>query len=311
MDATKCLNSSQWEQYAQQNLSATENAMLLQHVVHCEVCLDIKEGIDQLKNPASLVQTVARINARLDAKLAPPKSKVIPIYFWLSAAAVFIVSLGVVFFPIPQAKDTAVLQQDLDINKVQLPSSDAQINTYEKEVLVQPAIKKPQNKPKQEIPTVQLQTAPLEELPPPSIASVPEIEDVPAPVQEEVKALKQMSVSAKAFENKKQRMILPSNNMNNRNAEQELNLDMNVSDNGIDSTNYQLALELIARKDYTLALEKLQLLSTDKHFNVEALWLQADIYAKKGDLLAQKEALRKLIQLNGKYKKEAELLLNN
>lgn len=299
MDATKCLTSAQWEQYSQKDLIETEHVMLLQHTAHCEICLDIKEGIDQLKNPASLGQTVEKINARVDAKLADSKSKVIPIYFWLGAAAIIIVSLGVVFFPLPKLQDTAVVQQDLDNNKANLPSSDAQINTSSQHI------------GKQALPEVDIQTAPLEELPQPNLAYESETEDVPAPEQEEVKALKQMSVSAKEFESKKQRMILPANNMNNRNTEQVLNLDMHTANYWIDSANYKLALELIAQKDYSLALEKLQLLSTDTNFNAEALWLQADIYAKKGDLLARNEALKKLIQLNGKHKKEAELLLND
>lgn len=309
MDATKCLNNSQWEQYAQQNLGETEYAALLHHAAHCEICLDIKEGIDQLKKPTSLGQTVERINARVDAKLAAPKSKVIPIYFWLSAAAIFIVSLGVVFFPLPKLQDTAVVQQDLDNNKANLPSSDAQINTSKKEVLVQPEIRKPKTKRIQALPEVDLKTESSEDLPLPSFVTATESEGMP--VQEEVKALKQLSVSAKAFESKKQGMILPANNMNNRNTEQVLNLDMHTANYWIDSANYKLALALIAQEDYTLALEKLQLLSLDTNFNAEAFWLQAGIYAKKGDLLAQKEALRKLIQLNGKYKKEAALLLND
>lgn len=54
MDTTKCISDKDWERYSRNQLAAEEKAQLEFHVASCEICADIKEGIDSMKSPSNL-----------------------------------------------------------------------------------------------------------------------------------------------------------------------------------------------------------------------------------------------------------------
>lgn len=96
MDTSICITNPQWERYSAKTLSEKELHSLERHVVGCEICSDIKEGIDAMKNPASLTQTVSQLHTEVDRSLAAQKNK---IFFWYwSAAAVLLLSVGISWF---------------------------------------------------------------------------------------------------------------------------------------------------------------------------------------------------------------------
>ncbi len=303
MDAAKCLTNKEWEQYSQQKLSNQGIVLLNKHIQSCDICADIKEGIDSLHDASSLVQSVENIHARVDAKLAKSKPQFIPIYFWLGAAAILIMSMGVIFFPLPTSTDVA---EATSLSKPNISSSDAALNPNENKKLIQPKLVKPQSglsKKPQVIP------APKEDLVVANETQLESIADMEEASSLAYKSLPESTVLEKEFVSKKQRMILPSNNMSNRNMDEDKLTIFNEEVRLIDSTMFKQVLDYVAQKKYDLALEKLLVLSKDSNFRVEALWLLADVYDKKGDTPSKNEVLRKLILLNGKYKKEAELLL--
>lgn len=303
MDAAKCLTNMEWEQYSQQKLSNLGIILLNKHIQSCEICADIKEGIDSLNDTSTLVQTVESIQARVDAKIANSKARFIPNYFWLGAAAILILSIGVIFFPLPSSTDFA---EAVTHTKPDVPSSDAALIPNENKKLVQSKNVKPRSgfsKKPQVIPTLEEDLVLANESQLEPIAAMEEVSSVA------LKSLPESTVLEKEFVSKKQRMILPSNNMSNRNMDEDKMTIFNEEVRLIDSTMFKQVLDYVAQKKYDLALEKLLILSKDTNFRVEALWLLADVYNRKGDAPSRNEVLRKLILLNGKYKKEAELLL--
>ncbi|MFY8190494.1 MAG: hypothetical protein ACOVK9_05965, partial [Bacteroidia bacterium] len=130
MDATKCLDNAQWEAYSLSRLSATEQRALQSHVLTCEMCSLIKEGIDALPNPSNLVQNVQEINTKIDQRVAPKKLRIAPLYYVLSAAAILLVSLSVLFFQLPTelVVDKVPNQESQEPSPKQLfPESDQEI----------------------------------------------------------------------------------------------------------------------------------------------------------------------------------------
>lgn len=307
MDAAKCLTNKEWEQYSQQKLSKQRSVLLIKHIQSCEICADMKEGIDSLHDPSALVQTIENIHARLDAKIAKskPKPQIIPIYFWLGAAAILILSMGVIFFPLPKSEDVAEANS---LSKPNISSSDAALNPNENKKMVQPKLIKPQSrlsKKSQVIPN------PVEDLVVANEIQVEAKADMEEASPMVYKSIHEPTVLEKESDSKKQRMILPSNNFSNRNMDEDKLTIFNEEVRLLDSTLYKQTLKYVTQKKYDLAIEKLLVLSKDSNFKEEAFWLLADVYDKKGDIPSKIEVLRKLVILNGRYKKEAELLLTH
>jgi len=93
MDTTKCIENKLWELYSEGKLSVTEKHQLDQHVVGCEICMDIKEGIDAMANPSDLKSKVRAIDLKIENYVHPTKRSFSA--FWFSvAAAVFLFAIG-------------------------------------------------------------------------------------------------------------------------------------------------------------------------------------------------------------------------
>jgi hypothetical protein len=96
-----------WEEYAQKTLSSANMLILQKHAAGCDMCADIKEGIDSLARPETLPQTVAKLNAEVDTYLAPKRRKIGGWLYW-SAAAVLLITLGIGWYnSTPQPPQTA------------------------------------------------------------------------------------------------------------------------------------------------------------------------------------------------------------
>jgi len=96
MDQLSCITDTLWLGYSNKTLSQSKIDIIHHHAETCEVCADIKEGIDAMAQPKNLVQTVTTINNRID-KLIEPKRKLGILFYW-SAAAILIFGIGLSWF---------------------------------------------------------------------------------------------------------------------------------------------------------------------------------------------------------------------
>lgn len=109
-----CISDAVWEQYALRKLPEPALAKLEAHCRNCEICSDIKEGIDLMAHPAGLPGRVALLKQRARQYNKPVKK--LPVYWLASAAALFLiaVSLSWLFFTNRQPQTT----RDNDLQQV-------------------------------------------------------------------------------------------------------------------------------------------------------------------------------------------------
>ena len=322
MDATKCLDNAQWEAYSLSRLSASEQKALQSHVLTCEMCSHIKEGIDALPNPSNLVQNVQEINAKIDQRVAPKKLRIAPLYYVLSAAAILLVSLSVLFFQLPTelVVDKVPNQETQEPSPKQLfPESDQEIKIAKPQANLPKNTKASNNAQQPEPMRKQTDAATLTDMPSEikvEVLSETPTEDVIKTKEEEVenvlsnKDTEQKQMSVKGL--KEQRLILPSNVSNKNNVDYDLNNQIAIQNNTlpIDSSAFKLAKMHFLNEALDSAQLVLNPLLENAFWKEEAQWLQLKIYQKQG-LKSQYNALvNKIIKEKGRYSKEALLLLD-
>lgn len=97
MDTTQCINNNIWEAYAHKKLSQADMLYMEQHVKTCEICADIKEGIDALAMPESLSKRVQAVDTAVNEMLIHKTQVKKHNWYWAAAAAIFIV-VGALLF---------------------------------------------------------------------------------------------------------------------------------------------------------------------------------------------------------------------
>lgn len=110
MDKQPCITDQLWLGYSNKTLSQPETDMILNHAATCEVCADIKEGIDAMSQPATLGNAVSSINKKVDDYLEP-KRKLGVFWYW-SAAAVLVLGIGLSWYFINDKSPIAIKQKD-------------------------------------------------------------------------------------------------------------------------------------------------------------------------------------------------------
>src|SRR4051794_36010487 len=102
---TDCITNAAWIAYANKSLTAAELQLLETHVLTCEICTDIKEGIDTMSQPAGLENKMLMLQKKVDVLVRSQRSLRV---YWrpLAAAAVFFlcIGLGWVMFTMQQRK---------------------------------------------------------------------------------------------------------------------------------------------------------------------------------------------------------------
>ncbi len=96
MDQQSCITDKFWLGYSNKTLSQPEIDMIHHHAETCEICANIKEGIDAMSQSEMLENTVATINKKVDDYLEP-KRKLGVFWYW-SAAAILIFGIGLSWF---------------------------------------------------------------------------------------------------------------------------------------------------------------------------------------------------------------------
>lgn len=93
MDTTQCIENKIWELYSTKRLSKVELEILHAHVLGCDMCLDIKEGIDAMENPYSLKSRIEALDQKVDNRTQPSK-RTFSSFWFAVAAAVFLFAIG-------------------------------------------------------------------------------------------------------------------------------------------------------------------------------------------------------------------------
>ena len=343
MDSTKCIDNQHWEAYSQNKLTSKDLELLHSHVLTCEICADIKEGIDLMQTPAYLVQTVKEINAAIDTKVTTKKSRIIPLFYWAAAASLVLVST---LFMLRQAQheslrqtEPGVLQQaqtlapqesQETVASPQLLSQQKGKDSAIKNLLAddsyKPKVRGKRNANVEMATVIDHTKMVMDDAKPPQpmivesetkhlsdekvredIAKVFE-QKVEPKVEQEVELKEAMAVvSSKESSSKKRgKAIYPSNYSNNA-----INIDNSNVGNTTeidlrkDSSLLQMAQLQVKNLQLDSARQTLTPLLANGPLQEEAYWLLAEIYQKQGKTKEYKTTLEKVIALDGKYKKEA------
>ncbi|MCF8253619.1 MAG: hypothetical protein K9H61_08415 [Bacteroidia bacterium] len=343
MDTTKCISNRDWEAYSRGELGSAQIAVLQAHCASCEICADIKEGIDAMRNPSLLSQKVDSINKEIEEKLNPKKDKIIPIYYWLAAAAVF---FAVSLFVLNLDKKVDSVQQDLvsktiekldtsnNVNEVEVPKKELAIQTQAKPkkpvvkvfrpepILVAatnsrtesdelaPEAKNETRLAAQQETVLALKTKEtvLEEDLPISKIETRDIK-VEEDISKKILVAKPASVEKKAV---KYKSIYPSNFANNQNVQLDNFSNFNSVQNfAIDTLPIAIAREMYSQTIYDSALQLIQpiLQNPVSNWYEEALWLKSQILLAQKDLVQTEIVLTQIIALKGKYQILAETQL--
>ncbi len=92
MDQQSCISNPFWLDYSLRKLSQSQLNTIQKHVDSCEICSDIKKGIDAMTNPKELGAIVEGINIKVST-FNKNKHNLTMLWYW-SAAAFLVFGLG-------------------------------------------------------------------------------------------------------------------------------------------------------------------------------------------------------------------------
>ncbi len=105
-----CITDPLWIGYSNKTLSQTEIDAILNHAVTCDICADIKEGIDAMSHPATLGKRVNAVNNKVDEYLEAKQN--LSVFWYWSAAAVLVLGIGFSWFILNNKKQIAYKTND-------------------------------------------------------------------------------------------------------------------------------------------------------------------------------------------------------
>ena len=333
MDTTKCISNSQWEAYSKGLLTAQELGSVQSHAAVCELCADIKEGIDLMAKPALLTQQVAQIHQKIDIRIKPKRGKIIGmVAFVAAAAAIVAIANGFLFMAQEDAAQQVVYQPSFPATK-----DSVQTDTSSKRML---ALELPKPQKSKTSPITKQATLPIPEQVPANSDAVL-AEDVAEPLmvddaseskiakvesdavveqktnsKEQVKALPQATetlAKPKAKTSYKQKNIYPApanvsqNNLNN------LYLNhIEVLPVG-DSNNVASARALLAQQQFAAGLSLVLPIANDSTsaYYHEAMFLAAQSLVGLNRTEAATKYLMEIIKTQNPYRDRAKSLLES
>lgn len=337
MDTTHCINNNTWELYATNKLNAEELAALQKHVATCELCSDIKEGIDTMAKPEELPHTVDALNKKVDESLAyKQKRKTIPIWYW-SAAAVLLITLTIGFlYTTNNSSGIALTETKKEETKQEInkPKNASKSNTNPKKdstnkgntsVKTTPKKEGAKEKPlllntNEEFEKKKTETVNKSKTTAPSSEEDLLEKDMGIEVDTGT-LLKRSSVTKTTTTevtkgSERTKLTLPSpqmNNMFNNRNYNDVNSNLGVFNfkQATDSLNYSIALAYYKQDSLKRCTENLSQVITDANSLLyeDALLLQAKIYIKQLKKEEARTLLKKVVGIRGKHKREAKKLL--
>ncbi|TAE86332.1 MAG: hypothetical protein EAY81_05700 [Bacteroidetes bacterium] len=324
MDTISCINNTTWEQYAKGELSKETLDQLNEHVLSCEICADMKEGIDSMEHPAMLLNRVNQINNAIDKKTTQKSVTINRWYVALAASLLFVTGL-IWYINHKEEPQKIAMVQDM-VNPKPLEKSTEPIILDKKETSKKRPIQ--QQKPKGEEVTeakndaddatentVQLNIPPVsaaesdnrgddaieEDLVLSKATSVEQqrvqpmvIEQVSKPERKRLRGKQPSSLAQEPYvkTQKDEKTILDRNNQ-------------------IDSVRYSNATTQFTKNAFDSCVAELLPISNEpsSQYYESGLLLLAKAYLGLNKRYMAEPYLQRVIQLNGKYKQEALELL--
>lgn len=351
MDTNTCIDNNIWEAYANKTISEANLIYMEKHVKTCELCADMKEGIDAMVVPSLLVDKVNKVNKAVDEIVKQKNNKKYVLAYW-SAAAVLIIAVGLFWFNYtnlaPQLaqnestlKSPSVLnksdsiynyvQPKTNIKKEELALNKEQNQTIVKSVPVEVLSEKSVEAEKVDMDeAVRMETTPSNDDNAESDMAVPEVK---MEAQTETVRAKDRAPAIALTESKKKVIVTnkaakalslpaPANNnnlgynnysLNNNWMDTVLRNDKFKTTNYSDSLNYTNAQNEFKanRLDNSLHISDLIISNSKSKYYEDALFLSAQVYVKQNNKGKAKSALKKVIKLKGKKQAEAEMLVES
>lgn len=337
MDTLACLNNTIWEAYANKTISQADFIYMNNHVKTCEICADVKEGIDTMPESKLLVDKIDKVNNKVDL-LIKQKNKTRPLIYYWSAAAILFISVGLFWYNALDFKEEIAFKETLKPgpkSEIELPQKDSIYN------YVLPQIKG-NNIDKNLAEVYKSTKVKTEEVSIPQVESIADLEMVKSMESEEPQMEFKAAAAAKydtvslarkddfrSKENVIQKAIsmanvttskkgkMPSipaaanNNAMNNNSDFVSN---QVTNNSlIDSVNFSKAKKAFNENHFDSCLNLLNIIQINPRSNYyeDALYLSAQTYLKQNKKVEAKNVLTVLINFKGIKQKEARSLLKS
>jgi len=335
MDTLACINNTIWEAYANKTISQTDLIYMTNHVKTCEICDDIKEGIDALPMPELLVNRVDKVKIAVDEIIKQKLNKKSFIYYW-SAAAILFLSVGLFWYNTLDLKQEMALKETFKPapkNEVEIPQKDSIYKDVPPKIIENKTDKnlaenyRESEVKKEEVLMPQMESVADMEMEKSVLAEEPQIEFKAAAAAKYDTTTLAQNNDLKSKENVSQKSIskasvsttkkskMPSfpaalsNNAMNNNSDFISNQVTNNS--FIDSVNYTKAQKAFNENHFDSCLNLLNNIQTNPRssFYEDALYLSAQTCLKQNKKTEAKNVLNVLINLKGKKQKEAKRLL--
>ncbi len=336
MDTLGCINNTIWEAYANKTISQADLIYMTEHVKTCEICADVKEGIDTMPMPELLVDRVDKVNSRVDEIIKQKNSKKTLIYYW-SAAAILFISFGLVWY------NTLDINQEMALKESKKPAPKNEVEIPQKDSIynhVPPALNENKtdknlanNNINIEAETVEAPTPMKMEnsMPDMGLAQLAEADESQMETKESIALTdsvvttrndgfkniekitdKALSLSDISVAKKSKKYSIPAtanNNLMNNNLEYvSTQFPANF---GLDSSNFTKAQNAFNTNQFDTCINLLNAIQINPRssFYEDALYLSAQTYLKQNKKIEAKNVLNVLINLKGKKQKEAKRLL--
>jgi TolA-binding protein len=336
MDTLACINNTIWEAYANKTISQVDINYMNKHVKSCEICADVKHGIDAMLDSKLLVNKVDKVNSEVDEIIKQKNKKRPFIYYW-SAAAILFISVGLFWY------NTLDFKEEIALKETFKPAPKSEIELSQKDSInyyVPKQIK--ENKIDKNLSEVYKPTeVKTEEVRMPQLESTADMEMVKSVEAEEpqmefkdVAAAKYDTVSLAPYddfdnkENQRKKAIsmasvstkkskIPSipaavnNNAMNNNSDFVSNQVTNNS--FLDSINFSKAQKAFNENHFDSCINLLNIIQINPRSNYyeDALYLSAQTYLNQNKKTEAKNVLNVLINFKGKKQKEAKLLFES
>ena len=326
MDTIDCIDNTTWERYAKGEMSKETLDQLNKHVLSCEICADIKQGIDAMEHPAMLLNRVNQINDAIDKKTAHKKVALNRWYVALAASLLFVTGLTWYVSQKQEPQQIALVQ---DISKpLEKPSKPIVSGKKETSKKQPKPIIKPLEKSKEvavadtkndaeNVPenAVQLNTQPISAAESDNGAGTATEEDLvlsKATSVEEQRvqpmAIEQVTKPGRKRLKGKQPSSLASKPYVKGQRDEKAMVDRN---NQIDSVRYFNARTQYTKNAFDSCVAELLPISNEpsSRYYESGLLLLAKAYLGLNKRYMAEPYLQRIVQLNSKYKQEAIELL--
>lgn len=332
-----CIENKIWLLYSQQKLEKSELDALFLHIENCEICSDIKAGIDGMKNPSSLNSAIENLNKKIDKRISE-KSKTVILFRYISTAAIFIAVVGLAWFFYDKTNPEIVIEK-LNKNLVPQPennlvdsSTDYSINNKKKKIIQDNSLYK-LNEPIELYDTTGMTKTEEKSL---SLNQISVTEDVGGVAPEnnddvqkdekyerndknlnETETVKPSTQSNSDKESKRKKSIAKESAPSNKYYK---NAEISESENLTESYDYRFAgdsihfynslkLYNVGKYDTCLILINSKAIESNSPFYEDILYLEAKTLIKLERKSEAKIILQQLINLKGTHYRKAKRLL--